>query len=97
MTDGRAIDYAFSIDGGDPRPDPRSPWQPRGVHGPSRTFDPTAYRWGDAGWQGTRGGRGVAGGVVYELHVGTFTPEGTFDAAVGHLDHLVSWASTSSR
>ena len=39
---------------------------------------------------GTRGGRGVSGGVVYELHVGTFTPEGTFDAAVAHLDHLVA-------
>jgi maltooligosyltrehalose trehalohydrolase len=88
--DGVPIDYAFSVDGGDPRPDPRSPWQPRGVHAPSRTFDPTAYLWGDGDWRGTRGGRGVAGGVVYELHVGTFTPEGTFAAAVAHLDHLVA-------
>jgi maltooligosyltrehalose trehalohydrolase len=86
---GRPIDYAVSIDGRDPRPDPRSPWQPRGVHGPSRTFDPAAYAWGDGDWRGTRGGRGVCGGVLYELHVGTFTPEGTFDAAVAHLDHLV--------
>jgi maltooligosyltrehalose trehalohydrolase len=83
------LDYAFSLDGGDPRPDPRSAWQPYGVHGPSRTFDVAAHRWQDAGWRGPREGRGVAGGVVYELHVGTFTPEGTLDAATGHLDHLV--------
>jgi maltooligosyltrehalose trehalohydrolase len=88
--DGGAIDYAFSLDGGDPRPDPRSAWQPRGVHAPSRTFDPAAYPWGDRDWRGTRGGRGITGGVVYELHVGTFTPEGTFDAAAAHLEHLVA-------
>ncbi|MEV0890265.1 malto-oligosyltrehalose trehalohydrolase [Promicromonospora sp. NPDC050262] len=77
-------DYAFSLDGGPPRPDPRSPWQPAGVHGPSRTFDARAYSWSDDGWAG----RDVRGAVVYELHVGTFTPEGTLDAAVGRLDHL---------
>jgi maltooligosyltrehalose trehalohydrolase len=87
--DAPALDYAFSLDGGDPRPDPRSAWQPHGVHGPSRTFDASARAWGDAGWRGPRDGRGLAGGVVYELHVGTFTPEGTLDAAVAHLDHLV--------
>ena len=54
--DGGAIDYAFSLDGRDPRPDPRSAWQPRGVHAPSRTFDPAAYPWGDGDWRGTRGG-----------------------------------------
>jgi maltooligosyltrehalose trehalohydrolase len=78
-------DYWFSLDGRAPRPDPRSPWQPHGVHGPSRTFDPGRFGWTDAAW----GGRDVRGGVVYELHVGTFTPEGTLDAAVGRLDHLV--------
>ncbi|MFI2366663.1 malto-oligosyltrehalose trehalohydrolase [Promicromonospora sp. NPDC019610] len=77
-------DYAFSLDGGPPRPDPRSPWQPTGVHGPSRTFDARAHSWADGGWAG----RDVRGAVVYELHVGTFTPEGTLDAAVGRLDHL---------
>ncbi|MFD7308587.1 malto-oligosyltrehalose trehalohydrolase [Promicromonospora sp. NPDC059942] len=77
-------DYAFSLDGGPPRPDPRSPSQPAGVHGPSRTFDARAYSWSDGGWAG----RDVRGAVVYELHVGTFTPEGTLDAAVGRLDHL---------
>lgn len=85
---GRALppgtDYAFSLDGGPARPDPRSPWQPAGVHGPSRTFDATAHAWSDADWRG----RDVRGAVVYELHVGTFTPEGTLDAAAGRLDHL---------
>lgn len=78
-------DYAFSLDGGLPRPDPRSPWQPSGVHGPSRTFDDAAHAWADGDWPG----RDVLGAVTYELHVGTFTPEGTLDAAVGRLDHLV--------
>ncbi|RNL86843.1 malto-oligosyltrehalose trehalohydrolase [Halostreptopolyspora alba] len=79
-------DYAFLL-GGDPvpLPDPRSRWQPHGVHGPSRVYDHTAFRWTDAGWTG----RALAGAVLYELHIGTFTPEGTFDAALGHLDHLV--------
>jgi maltooligosyltrehalose trehalohydrolase len=82
---GHGTDYAFRVDGSDPTPDPRSPWQPQGVHAPSRVYDHTRHLWADAGW------RGIAqpGSVLYELHVGTFTPEGTFDAAIGHLDHLV--------
>jgi maltooligosyltrehalose trehalohydrolase len=84
-----SLDYAFRLDGADPRPDPRSAWQPYGVHGPSRTFDPSAHEWGDTGWAGTRGGDGVLGGVVYELHVGTFTAAGTLDAAAQRLSHLV--------
>ncbi|KRF44452.1 malto-oligosyltrehalose trehalohydrolase [Terrabacter sp. Soil811] len=87
--DDVTLDYSFSIDGGDPRPDPRSAWLPHGVHAASRTFDAAAHTWGDAEWRGTRDGRGVLGGVVYELHIGTFTPEGTFDAAIAHLEHLV--------
>lgn len=79
-------DYAFVLDGGDPRPDPRGPAAPAGVHGPSRVFDASRHDWSDDGWAG----RDVRGAVVYELHVGTFTPEGTLDAAVGRLDHLVS-------
>ena len=67
-----------------PRPDPRSRRQPAGVHERSRTFDPAAFAWTDQGWTG----RQLAGAVVYELHVGTFTPEGTLDAALGRLDHL---------
>ncbi len=85
-----AIDYAFVLDGAEPAlPDPRSAWQPHGVHGPSRTFDPAAFAWTDADWRGPRSGAGVLGSVVYELHVGTFTPEGTLDAALTRLDHLV--------
>jgi maltooligosyltrehalose trehalohydrolase len=77
-------DYAFSLDGADPLPDPRSPWQPHGVHGPSRTFDAAAFAW-PSGWPG----RDARGTVHYELHVGTFTPGGTLDSAIDGLDHLV--------
>src|ERR1700712_5538657 len=79
-------DYGFLLDDTEtPRPDPRSRRQPAGVHGLSRRFDPSAHAWGDSAWTG----RPLAGGVVYELHVGTFTPEGTLDAAIGRLGHLV--------
>ena len=77
-------DYAFAVDGGAPRPDPRSSRQPRGVHGSSRVFDTSRHEWRDAGWLGLD----VRGAVTYELHVGTFTPEGTLDAAIEHLEHL---------
>ncbi|MFV0452335.1 MAG: malto-oligosyltrehalose trehalohydrolase [Propioniciclava sp.] len=83
---GLDIDYLLSVDGGEPRPDPRSARQPRGVHGPSRTFDATAFAWTDTAWEG----REVLGGVFYELHVGTFTDHGTLDAAITRLDHLVA-------
>ncbi|GGV41782.1 malto-oligosyltrehalose trehalohydrolase [Actinomadura cremea] len=80
-------DYGFVLDeGGEVLPDPRSRWQPNGVHGPSRVYDHATFAWTDAGWRG----RPLAGSVLYELHVGTFTPEGTFDAAAERLDHLVS-------
>ena len=78
-------DYAFVLDGGAPRPDPRSGWLPHGVHGPSRWLDHDAFVWTDHLWRGTP----LAGSVLYELHVGTFTPGGTFDAAIERLDHLV--------
>ena len=83
-TAGPGTDYAFSLDGGPARPDPRSRHQPSTVHGPSRVVDPGAFRWTDTDWPGRR----LAGSVVYELHVGTFTEQGTFDAAVERLDHL---------
>ncbi|MFO0841788.1 MAG: maltose alpha-D-glucosyltransferase [Gemmataceae bacterium] len=81
--------YLFALPGGvacpDPiaRPDPASRWQPDGVHGPSAVVDPR-FAWGDGGWRGIA----LKDMVLYELHVGTFTPEGTFDAAIGHLDRL---------
>jgi maltooligosyltrehalose trehalohydrolase len=79
-------DYCVVLDGGNPVPDPRSLWQPAGVHDASRAFDPSAFAWTDENWTG----RQLAGGVLYELHLGTFTPEGTLDAAIDRLDHLVS-------
>src|SRR6476620_6743502 len=85
--DGDGLDYGYLIEGDTtPLPDPRSRRQPDGVHALSRTFDPPRFSWTDQRWTG----RQLAGSCVYELHVGTFTPEGTLDAAVGKLDHLVS-------
>ncbi|MFF0817079.1 malto-oligosyltrehalose trehalohydrolase [Rhodococcus sp. NPDC003318] len=80
------VRYGFVLDD-DPTvlPDPRSPRQPDGVHAPSALHRLDPGRWTDATWTG----RQLAGSVVYELHVGTFTPEGTFDSAVHRLDHLV--------
>jgi maltooligosyltrehalose trehalohydrolase len=79
-------DYAFLLgDGEQLLPDPRSRWQPHGVHGFSRVYDHDAFEWTDSGWSG----RQLPGAVLYELHIGTFTPDGTFDAAIGRLDHLV--------
>lgn len=78
--------YGFRIGDDDAvRPDPRSRFQPDGVHGPSEVVDPGRFAWTDDAWTG----RPVRGGVVYEMHVGTFTPEGTLDAAAAKLEHLV--------
>jgi len=79
-------DYAYVLsDSSGPLPDPRSPWQPNGVHGPSRVYDHSAFAWTDQAWTG----RQLPGSILYELHIGTFTPAGTFDAAIERLDHLV--------
>ena len=75
----------FSVDGGPPLPDPRSPWQPDGVDGPSRIVDPASFAWTDEPWQPPE----LAGGLVYEAHVGTFSAAGTFEGMIEHLDHLV--------
>ena len=77
-------DYAFEVDGEGPWPDPRSAEQPYGVHGPSRTFEPGLHRWQDRDWSGID----ARGAVFYELHVGTFTPTGTLDAAIVQLHDL---------
>ncbi|NHN55487.1 malto-oligosyltrehalose trehalohydrolase [Calidifontibacter sp. DB0510] len=82
--------YAFSVDGGDERPDPRSLAQPDGPHARSAVVDLSAHTWGDASWQGTT----LDDAIIYELHIGTFTSEGTFDAAIGHLDHLAALGVT---
>jgi maltooligosyltrehalose trehalohydrolase len=78
-------DYAFSVDGSEPLPDPRSARQPHGVFGASRIVDHSSFPWTDAAWRGVP----LPGRVIYELHVGTFTREGTFDAAAARLRHLV--------
>src|SRR5579862_7523255 len=83
-------DYAFLIDGEGPFPDPRSPYQPQGVHGPSRHVDHAAFPWTDQHWQPAP----LSSAVIYELHIGTFTPEGTFDSARTRLDHLASLGVT---
>jgi maltooligosyltrehalose trehalohydrolase len=72
-------------------PDPVSRWQPEGVHGPSRVVDPRAFTWTDGEWRGIP----MADYVIYELHVGTFTPEGTFDAVIGDLERLVKLGVTA--
>lgn len=76
--------YAFSLDGGDPRPDPRSLLQPDGVHGSSQVLDPAVFQ-DRPNWKGAS----LTGTVFYELHVGTFTQTGTFDAAIERIPHLV--------
>jgi maltooligosyltrehalose trehalohydrolase len=83
-------DYAFSIDGGEARPDPRSRFQPEGVHSFSRPVDFGSFSWSDARWRPPP----LSASILYELHVGTFTKEGTFDAAIGKLAHLVDLGVT---
>ena len=83
-------EYSFVLDGGAPLPDPRSAYQPHGVHGCSQVVDHSAFRWNDQGWTPPP----FAAGSIYELHIGTFTPEGTFDAAISRLDHLADLGVT---
>jgi maltooligosyltrehalose trehalohydrolase len=83
------MDYGFSIDGGELLPDPRSRWQTRGVHGPSRLLD-SNFRWTDDRWSPVP----LASGIIYELHIGTFTTEGTYQAAVQKLGHLADLGIT---
>ncbi|MBT2532056.1 malto-oligosyltrehalose trehalohydrolase [Arthrobacter sp. ISL-48] len=80
------VDYGYLLDGDThPLPDPRSRRLPEGVHALSRTFSPAEHEWQDAGWRGKE----LRGSVIYELHVGTFTPAGTLDAASEKLGYLV--------
>ncbi len=76
--------YRFRLDEGKDYPDPCSRFQPQGPHGPSQIVDSAAYRWRDHEWSGVH----MAGQVIYELHIGAFTEEGTFDAAIRELDSL---------
>jgi maltooligosyltrehalose trehalohydrolase len=88
---GPGTDYGFSLDGGPRLPDPRSPWQPEGPDGPSRVVDHGAFAWTDGAWRGFH----LPSAVLYEMHVGTFSPEGTFSGAIGRLDHLVDLGVTA--
>jgi maltooligosyltrehalose trehalohydrolase len=76
--------YRYRLDGDQHYPDPCSRYQPQGPHGPSMVVAPQAYQWHDPDWPGVR----MPGQVIYELHVGTFTPEGTFDTAARELAEL---------
>ena len=78
--------YGFRLDGGDVMPDPASRFQPEGPHGLSQVVDPDAYAWNDAAWKG----RTLAGSVIYEMHVGTFTRAGTWKAAIAELPRLAA-------
>ncbi|NII94741.1 malto-oligosyltrehalose trehalohydrolase [Microbacterium halimionae] len=84
-------EYGFVLgDGDDLLPDPRSMRQPHGVHEASAFVDPGAFTWTDDAWTGKQ----LAGGLIYELHIGTFTPEGTLDAAISRFDHLIELGVT---
>ena len=83
---GAGARYGFALDGGDIRPDPRSASQPDGVFGLSQVVDHRADRWADSGWSG----RPLRGSVLYEVHIGTFSRQGTFDGAIERLPHLAA-------
>jgi maltooligosyltrehalose trehalohydrolase len=76
--------YRYVLDHQEDLPDPASRFQPHGVHGPSQVVDSEAFRWTDGKWRG----RALDEYVIYELHVGAFTPHGTFDSAIPHLNEL---------
>lgn len=84
-------DYALILDGERARPDPVSRWQPHGVHGASRIVDPSAFQWTDSRWKGIA----LEHYIIYELHVGTFTAEGTFAGVVAKLPHLKALGITA--
>jgi maltooligosyltrehalose trehalohydrolase len=78
-------DYCYLIDEDETcYPDPRSQWQPNGVHGPSRIYDHDSFHWCDSSFQAPP----LASALIYELHIGTFTDQGTLDSAISKLDYL---------
>lgn len=82
--------YFYRVDQGPPRPDPASRFQPQGVHGPSQIVS-SQFQWSDADWRGPQREELI----IYEMHVGAFTPQGTFDAAIDRLDELVELGITA--
>ncbi len=83
--------YRYRVDGEGEVPDPASRHQPEDVHGPSAVVDPEAFEWDDGDWRG----RPWEETILYELHVGAFTPEGTFAAAREKLDYLADLGVTA--
>jgi maltooligosyltrehalose trehalohydrolase len=82
---GAGARYGFALDGSDRvLPDPASRFQPDGPHGLSELIDPTEFQWTDAAWSGVS----LTAAIAYELHIGTFTHEGTLNAALHRLSHL---------
>ena len=84
-------EYFYQLDAGRDLPDPASRFQPQGVHGPSQIVDLDAFRWTDHSWKGTA----LERSVFYELHIGTYTPEGSFDAVIPHLPELAALGITT--
>ncbi|MDE1177788.1 MAG: malto-oligosyltrehalose trehalohydrolase [Edaphobacter sp.] len=88
---GHGTDYGFLLDDDSKvYPDPRALWMPHGVHGASRVYDATSFDWTDQRWNAPP----LSSGVIYELHIGTFTPGGTFDSAISKLKYLADLGVT---
>ncbi|HEU4634761.1 MAG TPA: malto-oligosyltrehalose trehalohydrolase [Edaphobacter sp.] len=84
-------DYAYLLDDDSmPYPDPRAMWMPNGVHGASRLYETGKFAWTDGEWNAPP----LASAIVYEMHIGTFTPDGTFDSAIERLQHLAALGIT---
>lgn len=83
--------YLYRLDDGRELPDPASQFQPDGVHGPSQIVDTSAFEWTDRNWNG----RPLEGSIFYELHVGAYTREGTFEALISHLHYLADLGITT--
>src|ERR1051325_6833842 len=88
---GVGLRYLYQLEDGRELPDPASRFQPEGVHGPSQLVDTGAFQWTDGSWKG----RPLEGSVFYELHVGTYTCDGTFDAIIPYLSRLVDLGITT--
>ncbi|HEX4168311.1 MAG TPA: malto-oligosyltrehalose trehalohydrolase [Bryobacteraceae bacterium] len=87
---GPGSTYRFVLDEGDPLPDPRSQFQPEGVNGPSQLVDHSSFAWSDAHWQS----RPLSSALIYEVHIGTFTPAGTYLSTIERLDYLAELGIT---
>lgn len=83
--------YRFVLENGQEVPDPASRFQPEDIEGPSEIIDPRSYAWRDAGWRGYPWEETI----IYEVHIGTFTPQGTFLSAMDKLDYLVDLGITA--